>query len=79
MRRNNMNTQKVAISMPKGLVAIIDTISKKNGISRSKFISSILYEKVMNEKNKEIRQAYDEIFSDKFLCFVRNYPACQRL
>jgi len=22
----------------------------------------------MNEKNKEIRQAYDEIFSDKLIC-----------
>ncbi len=63
-----MNTQKVAISMPKGLVAIIDTISKKNGVSRSKFISSVLYEKVMDEKNKAIREAYDTVFSDELIC-----------
>lgn len=63
-----MNTQKVAISMPKGLVAIIDTISKKKGVSRSKFISSVLYEKVMDEKNKAIREAYDIVFSDKLIC-----------
>jgi len=34
-----MHTQKVAITIPKELEAMIDDISKKRGLSRSKFIS----------------------------------------
>ncbi len=59
-----MNTQKVAITMPKKLLAIIDNISKMNGVSRSKFISTVLYEKVLAEKKISIKKAYDEVFSD---------------
>ncbi len=45
-----MHTQKVAITLPVNLVKIIDDISKMSGVSRSKFISGILYEKVLEEK-----------------------------
>lgn len=37
-----MNTQEVAITIPKELVAMVDDISKKRGLSRSKFISTIV-------------------------------------
>lgn len=59
-----MNTQKVAITVPKELIAIIDEISRLKGISRSKFISTILSEKIRDEQDRQIREAYDRVFSD---------------
>ena len=60
-----MNTQKVAITIPTELVTIIDAITKQKGISRSKFISNVLREKISDEKNKQIKDAYNRIFSDE--------------
>lgn len=60
-----MNTQKVAITIPTELVTIIDAITKQRGISRSKFISNMLREKILDEKNKQIKDAYNLIFSDE--------------
>ena len=62
-----MHTQKVAITIPKELVTMIDDISKKRGLSRSKFISMILREKIMSERNRYIKDAYDRVFSDEAL------------
>ena len=59
-----MNTQKIAISMPADLVAMIDNISKQKGMSRSRFISTVLHEKVLNEKDRQIKEAYNRVFSD---------------
>ena len=59
-----MNTQKVAISMPADLVVQIDIISKQKGMSRSRFISTVLREKVLNEKERQIKEAYNRVFSD---------------
>jgi len=47
-----MNTQKVAITMPNNLIAIVDAISKERGISRSKFISLVIEEKITKEREK---------------------------
>ena len=58
-----MNTQKVAITIPTDLLTTIDDISKQKGISRSRYISNILREKVLDEKEKQIRASYDRIFS----------------
>ncbi len=63
-----MNTQKVAISIPIHLVAMIDAITKKRGLSRSKFISNVLQEKLLEEKKRSIKQAYDRVFSDNNIC-----------
>lgn len=60
-----MNTQKVAITVPRDLIMIIDTISKEKGVSRSKFITSIIKEKILSEKKHKIKKAYNAIFSDK--------------
>ena len=60
-----MHTQKVAITIPKELVTMIDDISKKKGMSRSKFISTVLREKLTLEKNRLIKEAYDRVFSDQ--------------
>lgn len=62
-----MHTQKVAITIPKDLVAMIDDISKKKGLSRSKFISTLLREKLISERNRHIKDAYDLAFSDESL------------
>ena len=59
-----MNTQKIAISIPADLVAMIDIISKQNGMSRSRFISTVLHEKVLCEKERQIKEVYNRVFSD---------------
>ena len=63
-----MNTQKVAITIPIDLVTVIDAISKQRGLSRSKFISIVLEEKISEERDRVIKEAYDQIFSDEFVC-----------
>jgi len=60
-----MNTQKLAITIPKDLVAMIDEMSTQKGISRSKFISLVLKERIKAEKEQQVREAYDRIFSDQ--------------
>jgi metal-responsive CopG/Arc/MetJ family transcriptional regulator len=60
-----VNTQKIAITIPKNIVAMVDKISKQKGLSRSKFISVVLKEKIMSEKEKQVRDAYDRVFSDE--------------
>ena len=60
-----MYTQKVAITIPKDLIIMIDNISKKRGLSRSKFISTVLKEKLISERNRHIKEAYDHVFSDE--------------
>jgi metal-responsive CopG/Arc/MetJ family transcriptional regulator len=60
-----MNTQKVAITIPRDLVSIIDEITKQLGISRSKYISTVLLEKIQQEKDRSLKEAYDTIFSDE--------------
>ena len=59
-----MNTQKVAITIPTDLVTTIDDISKQLGLSRSKYISNVLREKVLSEKERQIKDSYNRIFSD---------------
>ena len=59
-----MNTRKVAITIPTDLVVIIDDISRQLGLSRSKYISTVLREKVFSEKERQISESYNRIFSD---------------
>ena len=59
-----MNTQKIAISVPADLVAKIDIISKQKGMSRSRFISTVLHEKVLNEEERQIKEVYNRVLSD---------------
>mgnify|MGYP000096089683 FL=1 len=60
-----MNTQKVAITIPADLVILIDDISKQKGLSRSKYISTVLREKVSSEKERQIKDSYDRVFSNE--------------
>lgn len=59
-----MGTEKVAITIPSELVSVIDDIRSKRGVSRSKFITLLLREKIIDEQAREIREAYDRVFSD---------------
>jgi len=60
-----MNTQKVAITIPSDLVVMIDAISKQRKVSRSRFISTVLREKLMEERNRHLKDTYNSVFSDK--------------
>lgn len=60
-----MTTQKVALTIPKELVVIIDVLSKREGISRSKFVSTLLREKVLVERDRHLQDTYNRIFSDE--------------
>ena len=60
-----MNTQKVAITIPSDLVVMIDAISRQRKVSRSRFISTVLREKLIEERNRHLKDTYDSVFSDK--------------
>jgi len=60
-----IHTQKVAISMPNILVQEIDALSKRKGLSRSRYIAQAVSEKIESEKKRFITESYDNIFSDK--------------
>jgi metal-responsive CopG/Arc/MetJ family transcriptional regulator len=60
-----MPTEKIAITIPSDLVAVIDDIRSRRGVSRSKFITLILREQIMKEQEREIRETYDRVFSDE--------------
>jgi metal-responsive CopG/Arc/MetJ family transcriptional regulator len=59
-----MNTQKVAITIPADLVVMIDDISKQKGLSRRKYISTVLRENLLSEKERKIKDSYNRVFSD---------------
>ena len=60
-----MNTKKIAITVPKDLVMTIDLLSLEKGVSRSKFITDILKEKILKTENDKIKTIYDRVFSDE--------------
>lgn len=60
-----MNTQKIAITIPADLVMVVDAISKQRRLSRSRFISMVLREKLQEEKDRHLKDVYDRFFSDK--------------
>ena len=60
-----MHTQKVAITMPEFLVREIDTLSKKKGISRSRYITLVVRQSIEEEKQRYITECYNNVFSEK--------------
>ena len=60
-----MNTTKVAITMPRDLLVMIDAISSERGLSRSKFISTLIREKISEERDRHLKETYDRVFSDE--------------
>ena len=65
---NKVNTKKVAMTIPEDLLGEIDEMSRQRGVSRSRLISDLLREKLVQEQNQSLRSAYDEIFSDETIC-----------
>ncbi|MCP3931080.1 MAG: ribbon-helix-helix protein, CopG family [Bacteroidetes bacterium] len=63
-----MNTKKVAMTIPEDLLGEIDEMSKIRGVSRSRLISELLREKLIDEQNRSLRSAYDEVFSNETIC-----------
>jgi metal-responsive CopG/Arc/MetJ family transcriptional regulator len=59
-----MTTQKVAITIPMDILSKIDTISRKLGLSRSKYISMLLNEKLSEVIEIQLKESYDRVFSD---------------
>lgn len=59
-----MNTIKVAVTIPQDLVEEIDAMSKEKGISRSRFITEVIREKILDDRNLKIKKTYDRVFSD---------------
>ena len=59
-----MVTRKVAITIPSEVLEMVDDISRKKQISRSRYISGILRERVTDELTREIKEAYDRVFAD---------------
>lgn len=60
-----MNTQKIAITVPSDLLDVIDEITSRRSISRSKCISLLLREKLQEERYRHLKNEYDRVFSDK--------------
>lgn len=65
---NKVNTKKVAMTIPEDLLREIDELSNQKGISRSRLISELLREKLIEEQNHTLRSAYDEVFSNEDVC-----------
>jgi len=63
-----MNTQKIAITVPSDLLEIIDKKTERSSMSRSKFISLLLREKLLEERNRQLKDEYDRVFSDSAIC-----------
>ena len=63
-----MNTQKIAITVPSDLLDIIDRTTEQRSISRSKFISMLLREKLLDERSRQLKDQYDKVFSDSTIC-----------
>ena len=59
-----MHTKKVSLTIAEDIIALIDSVSRDMGISRSKYVSLVLRERLKEEKEREIQQAYDDVFSD---------------
>lgn len=60
-----MKTQEIAISLPQTLVAAIDEMSRKQGLPRNRLIVRMLSEKVREENQRRLKEAYDTAFSDE--------------
>ncbi|MEK7289600.1 MAG: hypothetical protein AAB067_05430 [Planctomycetota bacterium] len=63
-----MNTQKIAITVPSDLLDIIDKTTEQRSMSRSKFISLLLRERLLEERDRQLKDQYDRVFSDSAIC-----------
>lgn len=71
-----MPTQKIAITVPIDLIEMIDQASRALGLSRSRYISTVLREKLLHEQQRRLRDAYNRIFDDEDLRREQIEAAC---
>ena len=67
-QNNKVNTKKVAMTIPEDLLGELDEMSRQRGVSRSRLISELLREKLVEVQNRSLRSAYDQVFSDEAIC-----------
>lgn len=60
-----MRTQKIAITVPKDLIAQLDSISQGMGLSRSRLVSDLLRNSLAAERAKKVQAAYNQVFADE--------------
>jgi hypothetical protein len=60
-----LSAKRFCSTMPSDLVVMIDNMSRQQKLSRSKFISLALRDKLMEERDHNLRDSYDSVFSDK--------------
>ncbi len=60
-----MNTRKVAITIPNNLIVFINKVSKEKGLTRSRYITNILKDRMIQEKKQILKEAYNTVFSDE--------------
>ncbi len=58
-----MNTQKIAVTVPKPLLEKVDALTRHQRISRSEFISEAVHEKLLKEQKRDIKE-HDESETD---------------
>ena len=54
----------MAITIPKNILILIDNISRSKGMSRSKTITTMLEQKLVDENAAYLKRAYDAVFDD---------------
>ncbi|MFA6010857.1 MAG: hypothetical protein WC799_12805 [Desulfobacteraceae bacterium] len=59
-----MDTVRVTITIAKDLVTTIDQLSRQAQLSRSKYITNVLREKISQENEIMIKGKYNQVFSD---------------
>lgn len=56
------------MTIPEDLLKELDKMSRSRGISRSRLMSELLREKLVDLQGQILRSAYDQIFSDEAIC-----------
>ncbi|MEK6737209.1 MAG: hypothetical protein AABY74_00910, partial [Planctomycetota bacterium] len=55
-------------TVPSDLLDIIDKTTEQRSMSRSKFISLLLRERLLEERDRQLKDQYDKVFSDSAIC-----------
>ena len=58
----------LGITIPRNILAMVDEISQARGVSRSKLISTMLEQKLAEEKATYLKNAYNQVFNAGVVC-----------
>ena len=59
-----MSTQKIAITVPPGFLIKLDSLAKKAGKSRSRFIVEEMNKRITELEDREVTKLYNEAYGD---------------